>query len=499
MHSWSRDIDLHIKVRDLKFWEKDEVRKKLDETLSFMTGDWNWNFKFYQHSGEIEYELFGDETFVIESEKETNVVLFSGGLDSLSGIIELLRTTDNQLCLVSHQSGNPSVGKVQNDLFDEIKMLYPGRCYHYKYECSLRGQQSADETQRTRSFLFNSIAYTLASTYKLNENILFENAITSFNIAETQDMINSRSSRTTHPKTLGLMSELMTMIHESEYKIKNRFYDKTKADVIAVLKRYGHEKMLDIAVSCSGSRNKKNKHTTHCGICSQCIDRRFGAYYVEVEEEDENGIYDFDFVKEDLLEIKQKKAISDYLLQARKYSKFSLEKFYDEFTDELTDLEEFFEGETEADKIQKIYNVCLRHGGQVEKAYNRMQLKNDGLNSKFRANSLFSLVLGMRTKEDILKPIKLNAEGIEKIDVPRRQLKILSASIYQNLLEKGEIGIKEKETKLNKGISNSVILELEKEYKMDDKQKNSIHEYFRKGLIEAKRKNGKIEVKTHAK
>jgi len=165
----------------------------------------------------------------------------------------------------------------------------------------------------------------------------------------------------------------------------------------------------------------------------------------------------------------------------------------------LTDLEEFFEGETEADKIQKIYNVCLRHGGQVEKAYNRMQLKNDGLNSKFRANSLFSLVLGMRTKEDILKPIKLNAEGIEKIDVPRRQLKILSASIYQNLLEKGEIGIKEKETKLNKGISNSVIPELEKEYKMDDKQKNSIHEYFRKGLIEAKRKNGKIEVKTHAK
>jgi len=320
MHSWSRTIDLHIKVRDIKFWNTEAVKKKLNEALSFMTGDKKWNFVFHQHDGDMEEDLFGEESFVIDSNKKIRVVLFSGGLDSLAGIIELLETTNDNLCLVSHQSGNQSVASTQNKLFEEIEKQYPNRCWHYKYKCGLTGRQSADESQRTRSFLFNSIAYTLSSTYKLNENTLFENAITSFNFAETQDMMNSRSSRTTHPKTLGLLTELLSQVNNEPYRIKNGYYNKSKTDVVNVLKKYDKLNLFDVAVSCSATRQHRSKHS-HCGICSQCIDRRIAVYSAGIERHDENGLYEFDFTIEDLDSFEKRKPLSDYIHQAKIFQK----------------------------------------------------------------------------------------------------------------------------------------------------------------------------------
>jgi len=497
MHSWSREIEVNIKVRDLGFWQDENVKQKLNETLSFMTGDYSWIFKFKLHNGEDEVELFGDETFVMESSENTRVVLFSGGLDSLSGVIELLQTTNEQLCLVSHQSGNPSVALTQNKLFDEINSLYPNRCLHYKYECGLYGQQRADETQRTRSFVFNAIAYSLATTYGLNGNMLFENGTTSINLAETEDMKNSRASRTTHPKTLGLLTELFTMICEKDYNVENGFYDKTKADVVKVLKDYKKLKLLDIAVSCSATRNHRN-NAKHCGVCSQCIDRRFAVYATEVEEWDENGTYDFDFVKGDLEKDSQKKALSDYLNQSREFKKYTIDKFHDKYLNEIIEMEEFVDGKSEVEKVEKIYNVCLRHGEQVENAIGRMSLKYNKAFDKFRPNSFFSLVLGMRSDENTIQPIKLTEEGKEKEEVPTRKLKELAAIAYKDILDRGIIDIKAEESKIDKKISNFVIPELEKKYKVKIKEKETLNDYFRQKRIEAKRKrDGSIEILTH--
>lgn len=496
MHSWSRNIELHIKVRDLKFWNNEDVKKKLNDALSFMTGDLRWSFIFHQHEGEIEEEFFGDETFVIENSNKTRAILFSGGLDSLSGIIEVLETTKDKLCLVSHQSGNPSVKKVQNDLFKEINILYPDRCLHYKYECGLVGRQRADESQRTRSFVFNSIAFTLSTTYGLSGNTLFENGITSFNLPETQDMMNSRSSRTTHPKTLGLMSELLTIINEKPYEIKNSYYNKTKTDVVNVLKKYHQLNLMDISVSCSATRDHRSDNT-HCGICSQCIDRRIAAYSAEIERHDENGLYDFDFTTMDLINQNERKAISDYLNQAKIFKEKSLDGFYNQFMYDLIDLEEFMLGETEEDNIETIYNLCSRHGSQVEKAIGRMIKKHDAAFSKFRPNSLYGLILGIRNKGNSIELVQIKQNGEKKQELPNGQLTKIAARKYTKAIEDGLIDYRIEETKKEKAITSIIIPIIEKEYILKTTQRRSLHEYFRKRRIEARKTKGNVKVVTH--
>ncbi len=443
MHSWSRDFEIHIKVRDLDFWDRPKVKKLLDESLSFMTGDHKYKFVFYQAETDYPTNIFDDKKFTLEPNEKLKVVLFSGGLDSLSGVIKMLEETDDDLCLVSHLSGNPSVENTQTNLYEEINELYPGRCAHYKFHCGLSRKQSVDETQRTRSFLFNSIAFALASTYGKNENILFENGITSYNFAETQDMMNSRASRTTHPKTLGLLSELFTEINEFDYKIENRYYDKTKTDVVDVLKQYDKLDLIETSVSCSQTRTHRT-NSTHCGVCSQCIDRRFASYAVSVENYDRASLYEFDFVVEDLDENDTIKALSDYLRIAKKFTEKSLDGFHDEFIDELSDIEEYIDGESEGKKIKKVYDVCLRQGKQIESAIIRMILEFDKPFSHIRPRSLFSLVLGMR-KEKVTEEEMDNYEKAEVEKNPWKDEEVeveVEVEVNENWIkqtEKGEV------------------------------------------------------------
>ncbi|WP_061221497.1 hypothetical protein [Leptospira borgpetersenii] len=92
-HSWSRDIHLKIKVRDFNFWSQLEVKESLTNALNFMLGDHNWEISFEQGHSTDPIGLFDKEIFSLKPEnvKKTSVVLFSGGADSLAGVLELLR------------------------------------------------------------------------------------------------------------------------------------------------------------------------------------------------------------------------------------------------------------------------------------------------------------------------------------------------------------------------------------------------------------------------
>jgi hypothetical protein len=47
-HRWSRSFHFHIRVRDYKFWNKPEIKDLLSEALTFMTGDYGYEFNFYE-------------------------------------------------------------------------------------------------------------------------------------------------------------------------------------------------------------------------------------------------------------------------------------------------------------------------------------------------------------------------------------------------------------------------------------------------------------------
>jgi len=155
------------------------------------------------------------------------------------------------------------------------------------------------------------------------------------------------------------------------------------------------------------------------------------------------------------------------------------------------------DGKREDENIKEIYDVCLRHGEQVEKALNRMIEKHDRPFSNFRPTSLYSLILGMRSENNNIELLKLDPEGGLKERIPHGKLVKFTAEAYEKLLLGNGLDVKTEETKLNKNISIKVINELEKNYSLKHTQKKSIHDYFRKRKIEARIINGEIEVKTN--
>jgi len=368
--SWSRNLHFVIKVRDYKFWKQDSVKKILADTLKFMTGDSSYSFEFINGYTTGNSSFFDKEEFIINPSTPTRVVLFSGGLDSLAGIVDTLETTNDNICLISHVSQH-GVQKTQKGLYTALERDYPGRGKHYTFKCNLKGEVAREETQRTRSFLYSAIAYAVAVAHSQNSFYFYENGVTSINFKKRGDLLNARASRTTHPKTIGLLSNLLTNIHESAFKIEHPFLFNTKTDILKILADHNKQNYINSSVSCSATR-MKSPHATHCGGCSQCVDRRFAAYAASVENYDGTAIYDLDFVTEKIEDRNKKTTIIDFVRLARDFKKLNYRTFCSEKLSELSEIVDYIEGDDEEEKIDKIYQLCIKHGKQIEQAIKKM-------------------------------------------------------------------------------------------------------------------------------
>jgi len=460
----------------------------------FMSGDHSYKFNFYQAEEDFPTSIFDNEKFEVQTPEKLKVALYSGGIDSLAGAIETLETTDSEICLVSHQSGQPGTIMTQRVIFEQLKSLYPDRCNHYKFHCGLHGIKSKDETQRTRSFLYCSTAFAIAKTYQQDCIYVYENGITSLNFSETQDLMNARSSRTTHPQTLSRLEELFKAIAEEDFHIHNPFLFKTKTEVAEVIKTNRRLDLFDTSVSCSVTRNKE-RGNTHCGKCSQCIDRRFAVYAAGIEKYDDNGLYHFDFLQDDLIDDDIKKALTDYIRLANKWAKQDIDSWWEERSLEILEIIDFIKGESEQDKMTQLYDLCFKHSQHIEAAIKRMRDLYDSPLSPVRLNSFFNLIIGPRVyQKETEKPSK--GKPPNEIEIPPKQLKKFAKETCEALIKEKKITEVLTETKTKRNISNLIVKELKrKRYKLTPQNENTISDYFRKLELHLKKeKNGKLVV-----
>ena len=272
---WDRSFHFVFPVRDFSFWNRTEVKTCLSEALQFLSGDRSYEFTFQAIGDDIPMSLFDREEFVITPDKATSIILFSGGLDSLTGVVDRLKNTDENICLISHQSKQPESARTQKKLIEYLNQKYNNRCRHFKFFCNLKGERAVEETQRTRSFLYSSIAFAVAGAFSQSGFYFYENGITSINFSKRQDLINARASRTTHPKTLGLLEKFLNLFTPNKsFKINHPYLFKTKTDIVSTLVDLGERDLISSSVSCSRTFQNTTQNS-HCGQCSQCIDRRF--------------------------------------------------------------------------------------------------------------------------------------------------------------------------------------------------------------------------------
>lgn len=391
-HAWVRSMRFVIRVREADFWNRPEVKNKLTAVLVFMTGDREYAFEFLPGHSTSPTSLFDREEFKIEPRGPASVVLFSGGLDSLAGVLERLRSTQEDIYLISHRSGQPSTKRTQKRLVDALTKVYPERIHHYAFECGLSHETAAEETQRTRAFLFGSIAFALAHRLSLTEFFAYENGITSLNLLRRQDLINARASRTTHPKTHALMSRFLSEVRGTPVRVLNPFWQRTKTDVFQLLDQVGGRNLIGSAVSC-GRTFQRLGHATHCGCCFQCVDRRLAAYASGLHDVDNCGIYSKDIFVDPIDSPDAKTTAIDYVRQAITFAKTTDDQFAREWLNELADIVDYIEADGEQDAVEKLWQLCNRHGNQVVNAIKKIRLQFDDPCDQIKTGSLLQLIV----------------------------------------------------------------------------------------------------------
>lgn len=283
---WSREIELNVPVNDPELWTtQTELLLKL---LRFLTGD-RWLIRFRQRPSDFSEIVvpIKDRNKPIETH---TVCLFSGGLDSFIGALNLISSGNQPLLIGHHKSKDVSIPQKQcaNYLIDQFPEKPPIYVPLYLRTPKEIFNGGDEKTERGRSFLFLALAVLCASSLgKETELIVPENGLISLNIPLTPLRIGASSTRTTHPFYLDGYQQLLTNL-DFPIKIKNPYQFDTKGEMAKRCKQ--PEVLRGFAFdtsSCASSSKRRwvgGGDLEQCGHCVPCIIRRAALEYAFGED-----------------------------------------------------------------------------------------------------------------------------------------------------------------------------------------------------------------------
>jgi hypothetical protein len=202
-------------------------------------------------------------------------VLFSGGLDSLGGAVREAVTAGRRVMLVQHRPSPKGVPR-QQALFEALRRAGGATPELTPITINKKKGLTREYTQRSRSFLYASLAAALAVASGLPRIRLYENGVTSLNLPPSAQVVGARASRTTHPRVLGSVANLISRLAGKPFAIENPFLWRTKAEVVREIVAADCAGLIRMTASCAHPR-EVSAEVPHCGRCSQCIDRRFAV------------------------------------------------------------------------------------------------------------------------------------------------------------------------------------------------------------------------------
>ena len=294
VNGWSREIEVEFPVESLDLFNggKDE----LEQLLSFLTGDY-WQISFIQRDVT---PLFVNTKKVYSNDyrkSHKRISLFSGGLDSLIGVIDQLAKSKDRMVLVSHYDATFKGAKSDQDKIDKILYKKYSHYHLLQTRVDLEGYDingnkiNTETTLRSRSFLFLCQAVFVASSIEDGIEILIpENGTISLNHPLTPSRKSSCSTRTAHPYYLIKVIDFISKLGLN-HLIKNEYEMKTKGEML--------EECIDNDIlratykkSCSCAKRGTRKDirdvmtgTNHCGICMPCIYRRVALHRIGIDDE----------------------------------------------------------------------------------------------------------------------------------------------------------------------------------------------------------------------
>ncbi|MEY9753799.1 Qat anti-phage system QueC-like protein QatC [Bradyrhizobium yuanmingense] len=259
---WTREFEMEIAVGEPAFWNG--IADLLAEALAFLTTD-RWSFRF------VEGGAAPPVPTRIVRPPESAVVLLSGGLDSLSGAIDLAASGVRPVAISKTVRGD---GEKQIDFAHRIGLR------HFQLNDNATVPGEVDTTQRARSIIFLAFGVVVASAlqpYRTGGDLplyVCENGFIAVNPPLTGSRIGSLSTRTAHPNFLSLFQEVLDAA-DIGVSLVAPYATTTKGEM---LRECRDQTLLRALAGVSTSCGRFQRYNyRHCGRCVPCQVRR-GAF-----------------------------------------------------------------------------------------------------------------------------------------------------------------------------------------------------------------------------
>ncbi|MHC9060995.1 Qat anti-phage system QueC-like protein QatC [Pantoea sp. y20] len=279
---WTREIALYVPVATPTVWNSQAGL--LSRMLNFLTGDrWTLHFRLRPDIEDGLIQQSSGERLV----NPTSVCLFSGGLDSFIGAIDLISNGGNPL-LISHY-WDTTTSIYQQKCAQLLSAQYGHVFSHVRarvgFEKTTIEGEEGENTLRGRSFMFFSLATMAADALEGSVTInVPENGLISLNVPLDPLRVGALSTRTTHPFYMARYNELLDNLGINA-RLDNPYAYKTKGEMalqcndLAFLREHAGDTM-----SCSSPQSTRwdpalnDQQSTHCGRCVPCLIRRASLF-----------------------------------------------------------------------------------------------------------------------------------------------------------------------------------------------------------------------------
>ena len=368
---WRRSLRFEIAVREPTFWNQPSVIDLLCSGLGFLSDD-DYEFEFTAYKDPPNFgEYLEYPNGAATPKPPARVMLFSAGLDSLAGAAEEIFVHGRRVALVSHKPVDHLAAK-QRDLVDDMRRrardvapnLGP---LHFAVKANKDGTLTRDNTQRSRSFLYASMAAAVADVFGLDEIYFYENGVVSVNLPLCGQEVGGRATRTTHPQVLHQLEQLFSLVLGRPFEIRNEYMWDTKEDVLRRLLNSGHVDLARQSFSCVHTR-RLTLGAPHCGLCSQCISRWLASLGSDYGEHDPATGYFVNVLTGPRRKDEERILAERYIGWARRVERMTtVRQFNQAFAGELARVYPHLRI-PDVDAAAKLFELHHRHAEQVGRA-----------------------------------------------------------------------------------------------------------------------------------
>jgi 7-cyano-7-deazaguanine synthase in queuosine biosynthesis len=285
---WTRSFDASLPVADPSCWER--VTPLLTEALAFLTGD-AWQLEW-----RTEPTTLWAKPSAVTSNADA-VSLFSGGLDSLVGAIDLLEDRRHtRVVLLSHFDQN-QLPRVQVELADRLSAYYGADRVH-AVQVSVRPAGRRAEQQyplpagresstRSRSIMFLGLGIAAAAALGPDVPLYVpENGFIAINTPLSDARLGSCSTRTTHPYFLDRLRAFLSGIGISNPLI-NPYLLQSKGEMLANCRNATLlRELVESTISCARPDigRYEQRGYGNCGYCLPCLIRRASLHAIGLDD-----------------------------------------------------------------------------------------------------------------------------------------------------------------------------------------------------------------------